>query len=67
MADRGRRGRGRGRWKEEYDDRRGKYDDRSRSDFEREDDEPNGLATNREENSRHDIARRFNNLTDFLE
>ena len=53
------------RWKEEYDAKRGKYDDRGG--FRREDDEANGLATIRGEKSHHNIARRFNTLTDFLE
>jgi len=55
----------RDRWKEEYDRKRGKYGDRSG--FRREDDEANGLATVRGEKSHHNIARRFNTLTDFLE
>jgi len=53
------------RAREEYDRQRGLFDDRS--DFGREDDGDNGLASIRGEKSRHDRAWRFNTLTDFLE
>ena len=49
---------------EEYARKHGIYD---RSGFGREGDEADGLATIRDEQSRHDRAWRFNNLTDFLE
>ena len=55
----------RDRWKEEYDMKRVKYDDCSG--FGRKDDEADGLAVSRGEKLRHNIARRFNALTDFLE
>jgi len=54
------------RWpKEEYDTKRGRFEDRTG--FGREDDEANCLATIRGEHSHHDRARRFSTLTDFLE
>ena len=50
---------------EDYDTKRGKYDDRGG--YARQSDEANGLATARGEKSHHDRAWRFSTLTDFLE
>jgi len=52
--------------KEEYDRKHGVFDDHH-SGFGREDDEANGLANIRGEQSHHNRDWRFTTLTDFLE